>query len=217
MKQFITFISLCAFLSISLTAYSSTNDEFNSEKMLSDLEKQLKLSREQLDKLKPALEEKSAELKQSMHDSIDKGFVELEQFSQKLDAVSKDAEKKLKEVLNSEEMQQLRDYLSKIDRDAINRVKETLIAEFSAILKLTEEQAVKLKPILEDSFNQLAEMMDRLAREGVKSLEEFKIQYDQLTEELKKKLQDTLDSNQMESLEQHSEELKEKIQETVFI
>lgn len=217
MKKLITFISLCAFLSISLTAYSGTSDEFNSEKMLSDLDKQLKLSQKQLDKLKPALDEKSVELKQSMHDSIDKGFMELERFSQKLNAVSRDAEKKAKEVLNSEEMQQLRDYLRKIDKNAIDRVKETLIAEFSAILKLTKEQAVKLKPILEDSFNQLAEMMDQFARDGMKGLEEFKTQYDQMTKELKKKLQDTLDSNQMESLEKHSEELKEKIQEKVFI
>lgn len=217
MKKLITFFSLCVFLSMSLTTYSGTNDDFNSEKMLSDLEKQLKLSREKLEKLKPALDAKSAELKQSMHDSIDKGFVELEQLSEKLDAVSKDAEKKVREVLTSEEMQQLQDYLSKIDKDAINRVKETLIAEFSAILKLSEEQAVKLKPIIEDSFNQLAGIMDRFAREGMKSLEDFKTQYDQLTKELNKKLKDTLDRDQMESLEKHSEELKVKIQDTVFI
>ena len=216
-RLFISLVIVAAVFILTAAASDIEGDEFDSEKMLSDIEKKLQLSQEKLQKLKPAMDAKSAELKKSIQESIDKGFIEFEKLSKKLDAVSKDAEKKVEQALTSEEMMQLRDYLSKIDKDAINKAKEKLILEFTALLELTEEQAEKLKPIFEDSFSRLAVMLDQLAEQGMKNWDDFKTKYDDLIKDLREKLQDYLNNEQMDSFENHSDELKEKIHKTVFI
>lgn len=191
-------------------------EEFDADKMLSELESQLKLSSEKLSELKPAIDLKSRELKKSINESVEKGFMQLDSLSGQLDAASREAEAKLKEALSSEEMQQLRDFLNKWDAEAINQIKQQLTAELTAFLKLTEAQIDELKPILEDGFEQLGEMLDRLVSEGNKSLEEFKQQYEQLSKDLDRRLKDTLDSEQVESLDTHHEELREKIRATLY-
>ncbi|NOQ46958.1 MAG: hypothetical protein GQ559_09865 [Desulfobulbaceae bacterium] len=202
--------------SVSVSVVLAADEEFDSEEILSNLESQLELSSEKLSRLKPVIDAKSAELKKSMHETVDKGFMQLEELNSKLDAASRDAEKKVSEFLNSEEIEKLKDYLSKIDEDAIREMKEKLDAELSAVLELTEEQAAKLKPLFEDSLTQLSEMLERLAKEGSKNWEEFRGQYENLSKELREKLQDTLDSEQMKRLDRYNEEKKEKIQVALF-
>ena len=210
-----------AFLATAMVALLFTSpiyadrEKFDADKMLSDLESQLNLSGAKLDKLKPALDAKSEELKKSIHESVDEGFMQLENLSTQLDTASKEAEAKLKEALSSEEMQQLKDYLNKIDGEAINQIRDELVAQLSEFLKLTEEQIAKVKPILEDSFNRLGEMLDQLVREGGKSLEKFKSQFDQLNLELKQKLRENLNPEQIKSLDTNREELRENIKQAL--
>ena len=113
-------------------------------------------------------------------------------------------------------MNQLKDYLSKIDKKAIDEMKDKAIANLSAVLELTEEQMVKLKPVLEDSFAQLGKIFNDLAKEGSRNWEGFKKQYEALSGELQEKLQDTLDREQMKRLEKYNEEQKEKIQKALY-
>ena len=187
-------------------------EEFDTEKMLTDLENQLKLSSEELAKLKPALDAKSKELKKSINESVDRGFVELEALTSQLDAASKEAQAQLKEAFSSEEMQQLRDYLNKIDKEAIKQATDELVARLTDFLKLTETQILELKPMLEDAFNRLGEMLSKLAQQGNMSLEEFKNNYEALSEELRQKLESTLDREQIKSFNQHRQELRENIE-----
>ena len=187
-------------------------EEFDTEKMLTDLENQLKLSSEELAKLKPALDAKSKELRKSINESVDRGFVELEALTSQLDAASKEAQAQLKEAFSSEEMQQLRDYLNKIDKEAIKQATDELVAQLTAFLKLTETQILELKPMLEDAFNRLGEMLSKLARQGNMTLEEFKNNYEALSEELRQKLESTLDREQIKSFNQHRQELRENIE-----
>ena len=202
---------------ILLSSSASASDKtFDSEQILSDLESALELSNEKLSRLKPAIDAKSADLKKSMHESVDKGFVQLDELAEKLDSVSKDAERKAGEILSSEEMNKLKDYLSKIDKKAIKEMKDKAVADLSAVLELTEAQVVKLKPILEDGYIQLGEIFSGLAKEGNKSWEGFKRQYEQLSKDLKEKLQDTLDNRQMEKLKKYNEEKKVKIQRALY-
>lgn len=193
------------------------DDNFDSEKMLSELEQELKLKNEQLAKLKPTIDAKSEELKKSIHETVDKGFVELGEMKLKLDKMSKDAESKVAAFLNSEEMQKLKDYLSRIDEDAIKKAKDLLVAEITEVLVLTEEQVVKLQPVLEESMDQLAEMTSNLAREGSKSWVEFKNQYDELSQAMKEKMKDTLNGEQLEKFEKYNEDKKEKIHQILFV
>jgi len=195
---------------------SASDKEFSSEQILSDMKTQLELSSEKMSSLKPAIDAKSAELNKSIHESIDKGFIQLDKLSAKLERISRDAEKKAEEILNSEEITKLKDYLSKIDKKAIDSMKNKAVADLSAVLELTEEQLTKVKPILEDSFTQANEIFNNLAKEGNKSWEGFKKQYEQLSQKLQRKLQDTLDNEQMERLKKYNEEKKVKIQKALY-
>ena len=142
--------------------------------------------------------------------------MEMEKLTTQLEAESELAQEKLQEALNSEEMQQLHESLQKWDRDAIEQTRQDLAAEVAALLELTEDQINNLKPVLEDSFNQLGEMLDTLAKEGNNSLEEFKKQYEILSKDLNQKLKDSLNSDQMKTLQMHREELNNKIKASLF-
>jgi hypothetical protein len=200
------------FLLINNVGFAAENETFNTEKMISDLNDKIELSKEQWEKLKPVLGEKSDELKRSIDEYVDKGYIHMDEMSGKLKEVSKDTERKLKAFLNSEEMQKLKNYLNELDEEAIKEAKDRLVAEFSEILVLTEEQVDKLKPVLEDSMSQMSEMIQELADRGSSGWEEFKKQYKALTEELKKKLEDTLDKQQMERFEQYKQDKRDKIE-----
>ena len=194
----------------------AAEEEFDADKMLSELEQQLQLSSDKLSKLKPALDAKSAELKKSINASVEKGFVELDALSGQLDTATREAEAKLKDALSGEEMQKLKDYLGKIDRDAIASIQQSLVEELEKFLKLTEDQIAKLQPVLEDAFKQLSEMLERLAREGNKTLDQFKEEFKTLNTDLKQKLAETLDGEQLKSLDTHRDELREGIGEALF-
>ncbi len=194
----------------------AVEEEFDADKMLSELEQQLQLSSDKLSKLKPALDAKSAELKKSINASVEKGFMEFDALSGQLDTATREAEAQLKDALSGEEMQKLKDYLGKIDRDAIASIQQGLVEELEKFLKLTEDQIAKLKPVLEDAFKQLSEMLERLAREGNKTLDQFKQEYTTLNTDLKQKLADTLDGEQLKSLDAHRDELREGIGEALF-
>lgn len=200
------------FLLVNTSSFAAEDEAFSTEKMISDLNDKIELSREQWEKLKPVLGEKSDELKKSINEYVDKGYIEMEEMSRKLKGVSEDTEKKLEAFLNSEEMQKLKSYLNELDEEAIREAKDRLVAEVSEILVLTEDQLDKLKPVLEDSMSRMSEMIQELADRGSSGWEEFKKQYKTLTDELKKKLEDTLDKQQMERFEEYKQDKRDKIE-----
>ncbi|NNK56288.1 MAG: hypothetical protein HKP44_03125 [Desulfofustis sp.] len=191
-------------------------EELNSEKIISEMEKQLDLSREKWEQLKPVIEEKSKEMAEGIKESVEKGYAGLDQLTQKFDSMSKETEQKVKDVLSSEEAMRLRQELAKIDKEAIDQAKVKMIAKLNELLALTEEQAQKLKPVLEDSINQVAEKMQEVAQEGAQDWNEFKQELEKLTRDLYDKVQETLDDEQMEKLEKYNEDQKEDIKKALF-
>ena len=121
--QRVLLLIICSVFFI-ISSGSAAEQEFDSKKMLSELETKLDLSEKKLSQLEPTIQSKSEELKKSIHGAVDKGFMELDELNSKLGEVSKDAQKKVKDFLNSEEMYQLKEYFKKIDRDAMIAVKE---------------------------------------------------------------------------------------------
>ncbi len=207
----LVFLLVSGLMTISLRA-----EEFNSEKVISELEKQMDLSREKWEQLKPVIEEKSKEMSEGLKESVDKGYAELEKLTKKFDTMSKDAEKKVKDILSSEEAMKLREELAKIDRDAIDQAKNKMISELNELLALTEEQAQKLKPVLEDSFNQLAEKIQEVAKEGSQDWNAFMQDLEELTRDLYDKVQETLDDEQLEKLEEYNNDQKEDIKKALL-
>lgn len=211
-----TLVSLLVSGMLTVSVQSADTEEFNSEKIISELEKQMDLSREKWEQLKPVIEEKSKEMSEGLKESVDKGYAELDKMTKKFDSMSKDAEKKVKDILSSEEAMKLREQLAKVDKEAIDEAKEKMIADLNALLALTEEQAQKLKPMLEDSFNQISDRVQGLAEEGTENWNEFKEEFEKLTKDLYDKVQETLDDEQLEKLEKYNEDQKEDIKKALF-
>lgn len=191
-------------------------DEFDTDRLIENLQEQLELSSDKLSELRPALDAKSRALKESIHQSVDQGFMQLDALTERLDTASKEAEEKLRSTLNSEEMQKLKEQLQKIDRDAIRETRDRLVAELAEFLALTEAQLAELKPALDSAFDELSTMLRSLASEGNRNLDQFRERFEQLTEELKQSLRNVLDGEQIELLETHRDELREKIQSELF-
>ena len=208
--------TIATLLLLVMTVGHADSSKFNTDKMVADLEKELNLSAEKLEKLRPALEDKSREIEKDLEESIDKGYAEMQSLSGKLQEASREAEKQLEEVLNSDEVKQLKEYLASIDKEAIREVQEELVNALTEWLEMTEEQIASFKPALEESFRELGEILDTLAKEGEKNLEEFQKQFDDLNNTLREKLDDSLESDQLEKLEQNREELKKKISQELF-
>ena len=192
------------------------DDELNSEKIMAEIEKQMDLSREKWEQLKPLITEKSEELSKQVQDSVDKGFSELDALTKKIDAMSQDAETKVKDILTSEEAMKFREQLKKIDKQAIEKAKNDMVADLNALLDLTEEQAEKLKPVLEESFKKMSDMILALQTKGTEDWEKFKKEFGEVTGELYDKVQETLDGEQMEKLEEYNNQQQEEIKRTLF-
>lgn len=190
--------------------------KFDSEKMLSDLEKKLAMSKEEIAKLKPVLESKSREIKGVVSDTVDQGFAELESMAKGLEAASEKAEKQLKEVLNSEQVKELKAYLGKLDKEALEEVREGLVEEMTALLELSGKQVAELKPILEEQFDRMSALLAGFAKDTGRAYEEFRKEYAAIAWETRNRLEKALDPAQLEKLEKRMEETREKIHKKLF-
>ncbi len=194
-------------------AFGEENKQFDTDKILADLEKQLQLSKKQIESLKPEIEAKSSSILESINGVIDKGFLEADKLTEQLSSVTQELEKSARELLTNEEVQDLREYLNSIDKEAIHQVKNSLVANLSEILQLTEEQASKVKPIIEESFEEISSLITQLITSGSNNLDEFRVKFDEISSNLLSKVKDILNKEQMEMLEKHNQDLKETIEQ----
>ncbi len=219
MKLTMRFWTAALALAVALPAQAA-QEEFDADKLIGDLEQQLRLKKEEYDRLKPELEqtlsEKSRTLKESIHETVDKGFVELESMTKELSAATEQAEAKLQEALNSEQMQELKDYLGKVDKQAIEQARQELINELTEMMELSAEQIEKIKPVLQDTIDKQSELLRRFVADTERSFDEFRKEYEALGQDTQRRLQEFLDSEQMEKLKKRLEEIRENIRSKVF-
>jgi len=216
MKSQVVAVLLGASLFLSSNVLAEEPKGFDTEAMISNLEKSIDLSREKWEKLKPVLAEKSQAMKQELQESIDNGYLELEELGRQFDNKSKDAEARFKEMLSSDEAMKVREYLSKLDKQAIEQYKEKLVAELNDVLALTEEQAAKLKPVIEDSLTKMSDLINETVKQGNRSWVEFTSKFEQLSKEFKDKLNETLNQDQQQRFEEYNQKQKEKIHQALF-
>ncbi len=209
------FITLLLSFIVSSLSYAD-NERFDSDKMIVEIEEQMNLSRKKLDELKPVLDTKSRELQESINESIEKGYLEMQSLSKKLEQASKDAEKQLNDILESDEIRELHAYLESIDKEAIAEIEDRLAEALSELLELTEDQVSKIQPMLEDGFQELGKMLEQLVEQSERDLEDFQKRFNDLNEGLKKQLEDSLDEKQIRELDEHRDELQEKIRVELF-
>lgn len=205
---------------ILMPSASANNKDFDTEKMLSDLQQQLRLSKEKYEQMKPeleqTLEQKSRELKSTINEQVEEGFVELESMSKKLDAASAEARSHLEKALNSEQAQELKTFLASIDEDAIREAREKLLTKLTNQLELTAEQLEKLKPILRDYMVQASELLKQISKDSSDAFKEYSKKYEMLAKDAEASMKGILDSEQMAKLKQQIEDVRQKVNEKVF-
>ncbi len=116
------------------------------------------------------------------------------------------AQQKFDQILSSEEYTKLKNYVANIDKQTIANAKEKMSQEISSVLQLTEEQAQKLKPVMQDSMNQLGEMLTELKKSGLSAFGEYREKFEQFSSDLRSKLESTLNQNQLERFDQYRNE-----------
>lgn len=216
MKLFrITSVVLVLVLSLATTSFAY-EQEFDTEKIMTELEEKLRLSSEKLSHLKPIIDEKSEELRKSLHETVEKGYLHMDEMSTRLDSVSRETEAKVKEFLTSEEYENFKQYLRGIDKEAITEAKNRLVEDLTEFLELTEEQTKELKPVVEETVQELNKMVESFAEEGLKNWDEFKGRYEELQRSLKEKAEDILDGEQVQKFEEYNKEKIKKIQKNLI-
>lgn len=195
--------------------------DFDPAKMLSDLEQQLRMTREQYEKARPemekAMQEKSRELKASIDRQVDEGYLQLEAMSKEMSQASERLRKDLEQSLNSEQAQELKAYLEGLDRQAVEDATRKLLDELTVLLALTASQIEELKPVLRDYLDRASALLQEFIRDSSRTFEEYRREYEAAARELRDQLNDTLDSMQMEKLDRRLDEIKEKVHDQVFI
>jgi uncharacterized phage infection (PIP) family protein YhgE len=195
--------------------------DFDPAKMLSDLEQQLRMTREQYEKARPemekAMQEKSRELKASIDRQVDEGYLQLEAMSKEMSQASERLKKDLEQSLNSEQVQELKAYLEGLDRQAVEDATRKLLDELTVLLALTASQIEELKPVLRDYLDRASALLQEFIRDSSRTFEEYRREYEAAARELRDQLNDTLDSMQMEKLDRRLDEIKEKVHDQVFI
>jgi F0F1-type ATP synthase membrane subunit b/b' len=195
--------------------------DFDPAKMLSDLEQQLRMTREQYEKARPemekAMQEKSRELKASIDRQVDEGYLQLEAMSKEMSQASERLKKDLEQSLNSEQVQELKAYLEGLDRQAVEDATRKLLDELTVLLALTASQIEELKPVLRDYLDRASALLQEFIRDSSRTFEEYRREYEAAADELRDQLNDTLDSMQMEKLDRRLDEIKEKVHDQVFI
>ena len=191
-------------------------EPFDTEKMIEALDERLKLTHEELEKMKPALELKSQEFRNSISESLEQGFAEFEELSREFDIAAQRVQEQLQDALDGQEMQELRGYLERLDAEALESIRQALLEEMTNALELTQEQIEKLRPVLLENLERLSELLRRFAAQTEKSFADFRRDYEQLQEQTRRRLEESLDADQIEAFEKRQEELRERIRALVF-
>lgn len=213
-RYVLTFIALLLLTTTQAIAEDSETSE--TDALIEDLQKQLNLTSQQLEELKPIIREKHDKLKQKMTTTLEQGFAEFDQLAKQLKGVSSRMEKKANDILNSEELAQFKEYLNNLDKQTVVQAKDSLIEDLNKLLELTEEQTEKLGPIIDDSFTELSELIAGAISSGEKSFKDFQTQLHQLRNELRDKLNEILDEQQMKKLEEYDNHMEEGIKRAFF-
>lgn len=215
-KRIVTLSIALAFILPAYLSFADAQEKLTSEELMGQLEETVKLNSEKLAKMKPEIDAASEKLKTMVHESVDKGFVSVEEFSKRFDEVAKETESKVKEFLTSEEYEKFKDYLTRLDKEALQEAQNKIAEDLNALLELSEEQVNELKPVLEESVNNMTQMLDTVARDGAKSWAEVARKYDEMSKELKEKLKNILDSSQLEKLDEYKQEKRSKLQKELL-
>ena len=184
--------------------------------LMGELEKQLQTTSEEVSKLEPAIREKKDQLNQSIEKSLEQGFVELESLLTDMQSASDEAESKIRESLDSDQVKEMKAFLERLDADTLESIKDLLVQEITDFLKLTSEQIERVTPIIKEDLAKRSEVLQKLLRQTSANFSEFARENDALREQSREKLKQILDDIQLDKLDRQQDEVAEKIHKRLF-
>jgi hypothetical protein len=184
---------------------------FDADKVLGALEEKLQLYSEQKAKLQAVLETAFLDLNEAMGERIAGGFLDLDSLSNQLKIISEAVQDQLEDALNSEQMGELKEYFANLDKEAVEEIKRAFVDKLSNYLGLAPEQIDRFRLIFWEEIEKRSELLSRFTREPDLSVKNFVNDWDALQKEILRKLEGTLDAEQIKSLAKRQEELRKLI------
>ena len=199
---------------------TASAQETSVEQLLESLEKQMQLSQERYEAIKPELkkelEQKSREFSRSMDTALAQGLTELERLSKEYEAASQASAEKLQQFLQSEEVTEFREYLAGLDREAIEQARDELVAEFVRLLELSADQLEALKPLIREKLQNLEDLLRRYMDQGKQDFEQFRVEFEAERERNAAAFAEVLDAQQLEKFETALDSIRETIRTEAF-
>ena len=215
--------SLChAMLALGLLLYPlfSVGDELNVDPLMGKLERQIKIAKDRFKTLRPelkaTLEEKSQVLSESLDSALDQGLTELEKMGAKYQAASEASSEKLRDLLESDEVSELKTFLSGLDKQAISKARDQLVAEFMEVLGLSAAQIKEITPLLKEKLEALGAILQGYLGESKADFEQFRVEFEAEGKKNSEQFKAILDTEQFEKFEVQLKAIEASIRSKVF-
>jgi hypothetical protein len=188
----------------------------SAENVLEILVDRLKLTPEQREKARPAVESVSEALAATIDAWVEQGFVDRESLSEQLAPLLEKIKVRLADTLDSEQVQALQSSLARLEEDAVEVIRFAVIEMIFERLGVTPEQAEQLRPMLRENLAEMSKLLSSFAAKPDRSFEEFKVACDELRDSLRARLRNVLDADQLKALITLQDELVERIRNASF-
>lgn len=163
-----------------------------SENALAVVKARLNLTDEQTKELRPLLEKRLETLRklQSPSGGGESLWRELHESRQNF-------ENALRRVLNAEQLRLVPDVHAELENEALARLREQQVNEVSQRLKLTSDQAVQVRPVLDQDFDQKVTLMRSYRKDPSKGAASFSKALEIINEDTESQLDRILNEKQM--------------------
>ncbi len=186
------------------------------EKILEALDQKLTLTIEQIEKVKPIIEQQSQRLKKAIHKVQVQGFLELGSLSKRLEAAAEEALARLTDILTNEQLKKLKALFKKLNETTLEQIRDALVEELMKFLELKRDQFKRLRPIFREELRKRSELLNNFKNAPGRSFDDFKGAYQALQDETLQRLRDGLDTAQINALKERQTELRGIIRAVYF-
>jgi hypothetical protein len=191
-------------------------EQLDPERIRKGLEQQVALTKEQWERVKAVIAELSPKLREAVDEARAQGFLDLENLARSLTAAAEQARRQLSEFLSREQMESVKKFLDALSQATIEEIRNALVEELTLFLKLTKEQIERLRPIIGEEIEGLSRLLNRLTTAPDWSLEDFMSRFEPLQEEMRRRIGEALDSDQVRDLKERQDRLRHLIQQAYF-
>lgn len=206
-------VILLGMLSVAFVAVPAfaEREDFESESLLSTLDKKVQLAKKDLAQAGTVLEKRSQEFLKLIDTEVEEGFVRLDAFTKELNVQVQALREDLSGVLSQQNIQDLKDYFETLDQEVIDSIHDEMIASLAERLDLAADKMEELEPIFREELQARYELLKHALEQGSEQLDEFEQQSEKLWQDMLTRLEDKLDSEQLEELRAWRGEMQEKI------